>query len=152
LVQLRDALEALLEEHLDVREVAGRPLLPELEDDLLRAVDEVRDLSASTVSAVALLSEPDDLLPGADEPTERGHLLDDPRVVLDVRGCGHERRELCDARLPAGGLELSALVELVDEGDRINRLPLRPECEGGAVHLRVALPIEGARVEDLADR
>ena len=79
LVELRDALEALLEEHLDVREVARRPLLSELEDDLLRAVDEVGHL------ALPLLPEPDDLLARADEPAQRRHLLDDARVVLDVR-------------------------------------------------------------------
>ncbi len=46
LVELRDALETLLEEHLDVREVARRPLLAELEDDLLGAIDEIGDLAA----------------------------------------------------------------------------------------------------------
>ena len=65
-----------------MREVAGRPLLAELEDDLLGAVDEVGHL------AVALLPEADDLLAGADEPAQRRHLLDDARVVLDVRRGG----------------------------------------------------------------
>jgi hypothetical protein len=65
LVELRDALEALLEEHLDVGEVARRPLLSELEDDLLGAIDEVRDL------AVPLLAEPHDLLARADQPPQR---------------------------------------------------------------------------------
>ena len=59
LVQLRDALEALPEENLDVREVAGRPLLAELEDDLLGSVDEIGHL------AVAFLPQADDLLAGA---------------------------------------------------------------------------------------
>ena len=90
-----------------MREVARRPLLSELEDDLLGAVDEVGDL------ALALLAEPHDLLARADEPAQRRHLLDDARVVLDVRRGGDERGELGDARLPAGGLELGALLELV---------------------------------------
>ena len=71
-----------------MREVARRAALPELEDHLLRAVDEVRDL------ARPLLPEPGDLLSRPDEPAERGHLLDDARVVLDVRRGRDERREL----------------------------------------------------------
>ena len=82
-------------------------LLAELEDDLLGAVDEIGDL------ALPLLPEAHDLLARADEPAQRGHLLDDARVVLDVRRGGDERRELGDARLPAGRVELGALVELV---------------------------------------
>ena len=147
LVELRDALEALLEEHLDVREVARRALLAELEDDLLGAIDEVGRLAL-----VALLPEPHDLLARTDEPAERRHLLDDPRVVLDVRRRGDERRELGDARLSPGGLELGALLELVDERDRVHRLALRPQRERRPVHLRVALAVEVRRVEDLADR
>ena len=49
-------------------------------------------------------------------------------------------------------LELAALVELVDERDRVDGLALRVERERGAVDLRVALAVEVARVEDLADR
>ena len=88
----------------------------------------------------------------ADEPAERGHLLDDAGVVLDVRGGGHERSQLGDARLSTRGLELATLVELVDERDRVDRFALRPQGERGAIHLRVALAVEVARIEDLADR
>ena len=45
-----------------MREVARRPLLPELEDDLLGTIDEVGDF------AFPLLPEPYDLLARADEP------------------------------------------------------------------------------------
>ena len=121
-------------------------LLPELEDDLLGAIDEVGDL------ALALLPEPHDLLARADEPAQRRHLLDDARVVLDVRRGRDERCELGDARLSAGGVELRALLELVDERDRVDRLALRPQRERRAVDLRVALAVEVGRVEDLADR
>jgi hypothetical protein len=41
LVQCCDSLEALLQQRLDVGEVAGHALLGKLEDDLLRAVDEL---------------------------------------------------------------------------------------------------------------
>src|SRR4029079_18617584 len=79
LVQLRDPLEALGEERPDVVEVAGDPLLREVEDDLLRAVDELRRL------ADPLATEPRDLLPRLDQRAERRRLLDDPGVVVDVR-------------------------------------------------------------------
>ena len=129
-----------------MREVARRPLLSELEDDLLGTIDEVGDL------ALALLAQSHDLLARADEPAQRRHLLDDARVVLDVRRGGDERRELGDARLPAGGVELGALLELVDERDRVDRLALRPQRERRAIDLRVALAVEVGCVEDLADR
>ena len=129
-----------------MREVARRPLLSELEDDLLGTIDEIGDL------ALALLAQPHDLLARADEPAQRRHLLDDARVVLDVRRGGDERRELGDARLPAGGVELGTLLELVDERDRIDRLALRPQRERRAIDLRVALAVEVGCVEDLADR
>ena len=129
-----------------MREVARHLLLAELEDDLLGAVDEVGDL------ALALLSEPHDLLARADEAAQGRHLLDDARVVLDVRRGGNERCELGHARLPARSFELGPLVELVGERDRVDRLALRPERERGAVDLRVALAVEVGRVEDLAHR
>ncbi len=134
-----------------MREVARRPLLPELEHDLLGTVDEVRDLAPNPCN-IALLPEPHDLLPRANEPTQRRHLLDDPRVVLDVRRSGNERRQLGYARLPPGRVELGALLELVGERDGVDRLALRPERERRPVDLRVALTVEVGRVEDLADR
>ena len=146
LVEVRDALEAVLEEHLDVREVARHLLLAELEHDLLGAVDEVGDLT------LALLSEPHDLLARADEAAQRRHLLDDARVVLDVRGRRDERGELGHPRLPSCSFELGPLVELVGQRDRVDGLALRPQRERGAVDLRVALAVEVGRVEDLAHR
>ena len=47
LVEVRDPLEALLEQLLDVREVARDALLRELEDPLLGAVDEIGDLAGA---------------------------------------------------------------------------------------------------------
>ena len=116
LVQLRDPLEALLQQRLDVAEVARDALLREVEDELLGLVDELRRL------ARALPAEPRDLAADADEPAQRRHLADDLRVVGDVRGRGDERRELVDADAAADVLELAALVQLVGERDRVDRL------------------------------
>ena len=108
----------------------------ELEDHLLGPVDEVGRL------ARAVQAEPRDLVAGADQPAQRRHLADDARVVGGVRRRRDECRQLVDARPAAGVLELAALLELVDERDRVDRLALRVEREGGAVDLRVALAVE----------
>ena len=55
---MRDPLEALLEQLLDMCKVAGDTLLGELEDPLLGTVDEIRDL------ARAFPAEPCDVLAG----------------------------------------------------------------------------------------
>jgi hypothetical protein len=69
-----------------------------------------------------------------------------------VRRGGNERGELMDADAATHILELASLFELVDERDRVDGLAARVQPERGAVHLRVALAVEVARVEDLADR
>ena len=93
-------------------------LLREIEDDLLRAVDELGGL-ADPVPA-----EPRDLASRADQPAQRGRLADDPGVVAGVRGGRDERCQLVDARASSDVLELPALLELVDERDRVDRLAL----------------------------
>ena len=121
-------------------------VLREVEEDLLGAVDELVGLAGP------LPAEPRDLLPRADEPAQRRHLADDPRVVRGVRGRRDERGELVDADPPAHVLELASLLELVDERDRVDGLAPGVQRERRAVDLRVALAVEVARVEDLADR
>src|SRR5439155_331062 len=137
LVERRDALEALLQERVDVRELAGDALLREVEDDLLGLVDEVAGFSG-TVPA-----EAGDLTAGADEAAQRRGLAHDAGVVGGVRRRRHERCELVQAHAAAHGLELAPLLELVGEGDRIDGLALRVQGEGGSVDLRVPLPVDG---------
>ena len=119
--------------------------LRELEDDLLRLVDELRRLAGP------LPAEPRDLAADADQAAQGRHLADDPRVVRRVRRRRDERRQLVDPLATARPLEVAALLELVDERDRVDRLAPRVERERRAVDLRVALPVEVAGVEDLAD-
>ena len=69
-----------------------------------------------------------------------------------VRSSRHERRQLVDPPTAARVLKLASLLELVDERDRVDRLALGVEGDGRSVDLRVALAVEVARVEDLADR
>ena len=138
LVQVHDPREALVEQVVDVGEVAGDPLLREVEHHLLGAVDEVGGLAGTR------LPEPLDLLADADEAAQRRHLLDDPRVVLGVRGRRHDGRELGDLRRAADALELAALVELVRERDRVDRLALAVQRERGLVDRPVRLAVEVA--------
>ena len=88
--------------------------------------------------------------PARMRPAQRRRLPHDPRVVRGVRGRGDERRELVQADAAPDVLELAALLQLVGQRDRVDRLALGVEREGGAVDLRVRLPVEVARVEDLA--
>ena len=111
--------------------------------------------TSSVVSPMRSWPSRDDLLPGPDQPAEGRGLLDDARVVLDVRGRRDERRELRDARGTADLLELAALLELVRERDRVDRLALRPKREARPVDRAVGAAVEVGRVEDLrhdADR
>ena len=117
LVELRDALEALLEQLLDVAEVPRHPRLREVEDDLLGAVDELGD-----VLPVALHAEARDLAAGPDQAAQRRHLAHDPRVVGRIRRRGNQCGELVYPHLAADVLELAAPLQLVDEGDRVHRL------------------------------
>ena len=146
LVELRDPLEALGEERPDLVEVARDPLLGEVEDDLLGAVDEHRRLPEP------LAPEAHDLLAGLDQAAEGRRLLDDPRVVLDVRGRRDERRELGDPGGAPDLLELAALLELVRQGDRVDRLALPPEAEARPVDRAVRAAVVVGRVDDLGDR
>ena len=145
LVERGDALEALLQQLLDVREVAGDTLLREIEDDLLRAVDELRGL------ARPVPAEPRDLASRPDEPAQRGRLADDLGIVAGVRGGRYERCQLMDPRASPNVLEISPPLELVDEGDRVDRLASAVERERAPVDSGVALAVEVRRLEDLAD-
>ena len=78
-------------------------------------------------------------------------VVEPERVGHGVRGRRDERGELVDPDATARVLELAALLQRVDERDRVDGLALCVEGQGGAVDLRVALPVEVAGVEDLAD-
>ena len=146
LVHLRDLLEALADEHVDPLEAAADAVLGEVEHHLLGAVDELGRLAG------AVPAEPLDLLADDREPAQRRHLAHDLRVVAGVRRRRHERRDLVDPRLAADLVELAVLVELVGDGDRVDRLAVLVELERGAVDLRVRLAVEVARVDDVARR
>jgi hypothetical protein len=146
LVEGRDTFEALLEKLIDVGKLARDARLREIEDDLLGLVDEVDRI------ARPLPAEARDLAAGPDQPAQRRHLADDARIVAGVRARGNERRKLVDPDLAADVVQLAALLELVDERDRVDGVAFRVERDGCAVDLGMALAVEVGCVEDLADR
>ena len=128
-----------------MREIARRPLLPELEDDLLGTIDEIGDF------AFPLLAQTHDLLARADEPAQGRHLLDDARVVLDVRGgrderCGSAMRACPPAASSSARSSSSLTSVMASTGSPFDHR------ERAARHLRVALAVEVGRIENLADR
>src|SRR5204863_7009020 len=63
-----------------------------------------------------------------------------------------ERGQLMDPDAASGVLELAALLELVDERDRVDGLTLGVQRQRGAVDLGVALAVEVACIQRFADR
>ena len=129
------------------RELAGDPLLREVEDDLLGPVDELLG-----GQALALEAEPGDLAArrgrGRGASPSRGRCARSGRRSTTPGRARRARGSRTGRRL----LELAAPLELVDERDRVDRLALRVEVERRPVDLRVALAVEVARREDFADR
>ena len=74
----------------------------------------------------------------AEQPAQRGLVLDDLRVVARVAGGRHDRRQLVHVGLAAGLLELAALLELGADGERVDRLVLVVEREDRRVDRRGA--------------
>src|SRR5207237_9521968 len=102
--------------------------------------------------ALAVPAELRDLAAREDEAAQRRRLADDLRVVAGVGRRRHQPRELVETDAPADLVELAALLELVRQRDRVDRLVLAVELERGAVDLRVGLAVEMGRVEDLGGR
>src|SRR5204863_9954335 len=138
LIQRRDAFEAVLQQLLDVTELARDPGLGQIEDDLLRPVDEVGCLTRPVPA------EGRDLAARPYQPAECRHLSHDPGVVPGVRARRYARCELVDPDAATRILKLAALLELVDERDRVDGLAPGVQPEGSSVDLGVALAVEVA--------
>src|SRR5436190_1429803 len=97
-----------------------------------------------------LPAAPLDLLPDRRQPAKSGHVAHDPRVVAGVRCRGHEGRELVDAFLAADLREVTAFVELVGDGDRVDGLSVLVELDRREIDARVRLAVEVAGIDDAA--
>ena len=122
LVQRRDPLEALLEQRLDVGEL-GRDALPARgRRRSARRGRRGRSSRPAGPSRGARSRRPRGS--GRAASPSRGRSARSGRRSRSARD---ERRELVDAARPPTRLELAALLELVDERDRVDRLALRVE-------------------------
>jgi hypothetical protein len=146
LVEGRDPLEAVLQQLLDVAELARHARLREVEDDLLCAVDEVVGLAGPLPAQLG------DFAARPNQPAERRHLAHDARVVAGVGARGTSAASSwMRTRPPAASSSprssSSSTSVIASTGS-----PFRVQRQRRAVDDRVALAVEVARVQDFADR
>ena len=141
--ELVDGAEALLDDLPDADEALPDAVLGDVEDRLLRAVE---DESGLVLRLVGVLG---DAVAGVDQVPEDGLLLDDPAPLLDVRDARHP----VDERGQVGGaphrLQRLHAHELVLQGDEINGLAALGQGGHGVEHAPVRLAIEVVAGEDL---
>src|SRR5207245_9406168 len=104
LVQVGDPLEALVQQMVDVRELAGDALLRVLKNKALCLIYEVDRL------AISLPTDARDLLAGFDQPPESRELANDSCVVGHVRGGRDEVRKREEADLGSNRFTFALLV------------------------------------------
>ena len=145
LVHLLDVLEGLAHQVARADEPLADLLLGDLEDRVLRLVDERVDVLLSLVGAR------DDLGRRADQPAENGFLADDPRVVTDVRRGHGAIGELAHVGRAADLGELAARLQDLRDGDEVDRLLSFDEIERGAEDFAMRLAVEVVAGDDLDD-
>ena len=85
------------------------------------------------------------------QPPQHRVLAHDARVLADVADGGHGAREQVDRGAAADALEQAALLEVLDERERVDRLAHRVEVEHGLEDQAVRLAVEVLRLEALVD-
>ena len=115
-----------LQDVLEPRVVLAHPLLGDVVDLLLRAVDDVVDVALAARGAVAQL---DDAGAGLDQPPQHGLLGHDRGVVAGVGGRGRRRDQRVQVDRAAHLRQLVGAVELGGDGDRVGRLAPAVEVE-----------------------
>ena len=141
--ELVDGAEAFLDDLADGDEALADAVLGDVEDGLLRAVEEERGI---VLRLVALLH---DAGAGVDQVPEDGLLLDDPAPVLDVGDAGDAVEQAGQVGGAAHALEGGGLDQLVLEGDEVDGLALLGEHGHGLEDAAVGLAVEVVAGEDL---
>ena len=139
LVHLRDLLEALADEDLDVLEAAADPVLGEIEDHLLGAVDELRGLAG------AIPAEPLDV-----SRRRRSARAASPSRARSARG-GRRSRSPGRASRSPGSRSLPPISSSSPFSSSLSAtviastgMPVLEQVERRAVDLRVRLAVEVA--------
>ena len=146
LVERRDPLEALLQQLVDVRELARDALLREVEDDLLGLVDEVAASRPGAPSRAARSRRRRGSARAA-SPSRGRSARSGPRSrVAGTSAASSWRRTRPPTSSSSPRSSSSSVSVIASTGS-----PCCVERERGAVDLRVRLAVEVARVEDLAD-
>ena len=92
-----------------------------------------------------------DLVVGVQVAPQHRVLADDARVLADVADSGDGAREQVDRGAAADAVEQAALLEVLDERERVDRLADRVEVEHGLEDQAVRLAIEVLGLEALVD-
>ena len=144
-----DLVERLLQHVLEPDVVLARAPLGHLVDSLLRAVDDVVDLTAHTAGGA--VAELHDLRAGLDQPPQDRALAHDLRVVGRVGGGRHGRDQRVQIRRTADLGEGAVTCELGRDRDRVGRFAATIEVEDRVVDRLVRRPVEVGGLEHLDD-
>ncbi len=144
--ELVDRPEALLDDLPHVDEALPDAALGDVEDRLLRPVEQLRRL------VLALVAGLDDAVPGVDEVAEDRLLLDEAAPVLDAGDAGHAVHEPGQEGGPPHRLERAPAGELVLQGDEIDGLAPLGEHRHRLEDAPVGVPVEVLPVQDLRRR
>jgi hypothetical protein len=130
---------------VDRAEVLAAVLVGHLEDGLLREVDELARRRLVRVHAGL------DLVGRVQQPAQHRVLAHDARVLADVADGGHGAGQQVDGGATADALEQPALLQVLDERQRVDRLADRVEVEHGLEDQAVGLAVEVLGLEALVD-
>jgi hypothetical protein len=90
-----------------------------------------------------------DLVGRVQEPAQHRAVADDPRVLAEVRHGGDGAGERVDRGAAADGVELAGLLEVLDQGQHVDRLAGAVQVDHRAVDAAVGRAVEVLRLEEL---
>ena len=143
LVERLDVLEGGGDDGLHVHEAHRVALLGDGEDATLAFVGELADVS------VLLVSELGDGAGRLDQAARQRLLVDDLRVVGEVRRGGDDLVQQVDELVAANGLERAHGRQLVLDGDAVDGLALAEQRAHRLEDLAVSVAVELLRADDL---
>ena len=141
----RVLLQVGLQDLADVDEVAEALAAAQALDQVLGAGEDGVDVGGR------LVGELEDAGGGVDEAAVGAVALDDAGVELDAHAGGQLAHDVAEEALPARLLQPLLAVQLVGDGDLVDRLVAVPEADGGLEDPGVALAEEVGRGEDGRD-
>ncbi len=142
-LQLLDRIEAVAHQLAQRREADGRALVGDLEDAAFRFVEDLLRILFGAVGRDR------DVVRALNQRAERRLLLDDARVVPDVRRARHAVDQARDVRRPADLVEFARAAQLLFQRDQIDRVVALGERDHLVEDAAVRVAIEVIGVDDL---